>query len=424
MKRIKRNKTAGITLIALVVTIIILLILAGISIGMLSGDNSIINQAGNAKTQTDIAGEKEILEQATVVAMSKSKYGNVEKQYLDSEINKYSAVDGTEEVDKGIKVTFKSGREYLIDIDGIVTKLEPLPIILAGETAPSNSNATYIDTNGNTAIIPSGFTVSSTENNITSGLVISDSFENEFVWIPLGDIKKSDGTITKIDLQRYKFDTSGNPSVYIEGYEVEEDVNDTENLLNLGNMLAKNINKFITNSNNSGGYYIGRYESRTTKLRSDASEELTEVSINPSNYVYNYITQSQASERSRNMYSENQYFESDLINSYAWDTALLFLQVFDNRNISLYTNYTEKFSRQSKVSSTYSNVGTRIDVNCNVYDMASNCSEWSTETSTSSTTYPCTRRGGNFYYNTTAWRGMKKNDADDTTSFRVILYLK
>ena len=110
---------------ALVVTIIILLILAGISIGMLSGDNSIINQVGNAKTQTDIAQEKEILEQATVIAMGKSKYGNVEKQYLDPELNKYSEIDSTEEVDDGIQVTFKSNRVYLIDTDGNIEKTLP-----------------------------------------------------------------------------------------------------------------------------------------------------------------------------------------------------------------------------------------------------------------------------------------------------------
>jgi len=124
-KGIVKNKESGITLMALVVTIIILLILAGISIGMLSGDNSIIKQAGNAKTQTDIAQEKEILEQATVVAMGKSKYGSVEKQYLDPELSKYSEIDGTEDVDDGIEATFKSGRTYLIDTDGNVNQLIP-----------------------------------------------------------------------------------------------------------------------------------------------------------------------------------------------------------------------------------------------------------------------------------------------------------
>ena len=121
VKKIAKNRS-GITLISLVVTIIILLILAGISIGMLSGDNSIIKQAGNAKTQTDIAQEKEILEQATVVAMGKSKYGNVEKQYLDPELNKYAEIDGTEEVDDGIQVTFKSSRAYLVNTDGDISE--------------------------------------------------------------------------------------------------------------------------------------------------------------------------------------------------------------------------------------------------------------------------------------------------------------
>ncbi len=117
------NRNRGITLIALVITIIILLILAGISIRMLSGDNSIINQAGNAKTQTDIAHEKEILEQATIIAMGKSKYGNVEKQYLDPELNKYLEVNSTEEMEDSILVTFKSNRIYVVDVDGNI--IEP-----------------------------------------------------------------------------------------------------------------------------------------------------------------------------------------------------------------------------------------------------------------------------------------------------------
>ena len=49
----KNNK--GITLIALVITIIVLLILAGVSIAMLTGENGILTQAGNAKTQTNRA---------------------------------------------------------------------------------------------------------------------------------------------------------------------------------------------------------------------------------------------------------------------------------------------------------------------------------------------------------------------------------
>ena len=64
MKRKKSIKkgTKGITLIALVITIIVLLILAGITIGAITGQNGTINQANAAKEQTEIAQEKETLE--------------------------------------------------------------------------------------------------------------------------------------------------------------------------------------------------------------------------------------------------------------------------------------------------------------------------------------------------------------------------
>ena len=52
MKKLKKNQMSGITLIALVVTIIVLLILAGISIQMLSGDNGILNNSIQAKEET------------------------------------------------------------------------------------------------------------------------------------------------------------------------------------------------------------------------------------------------------------------------------------------------------------------------------------------------------------------------------------
>ena len=55
VNREKKNFEKGITLIALVITIIILLILAGISIAMLTGDNGILTKASNSKEQTAVA---------------------------------------------------------------------------------------------------------------------------------------------------------------------------------------------------------------------------------------------------------------------------------------------------------------------------------------------------------------------------------
>ena len=137
MQNFKKNVN-GITLMALVVTIIILLILAGISIGMLSGDNGILKQAGNAKKQTNIAEEKEILEQSTILAMGKSKYGDIDKNKLDAELSKYSGIDDTQETDEGIEVTFSSGRTYLVDVDGNVELLLAKPKITSSKIVNSS----------------------------------------------------------------------------------------------------------------------------------------------------------------------------------------------------------------------------------------------------------------------------------------------
>ena len=79
----------GITLIALVITIIVLLILAGISISMLSGDNSILQKATEAKEKTERA---EIIENARLDIMSEitdNKGGNITKEKLATVLNKY-----------------------------------------------------------------------------------------------------------------------------------------------------------------------------------------------------------------------------------------------------------------------------------------------------------------------------------------------
>jgi len=63
MRKLKeglKSGKRGITLIALVVTIIVLLILAGVSIAMLTGDNGILTQAQNAKVQTEIGKAEEL----------------------------------------------------------------------------------------------------------------------------------------------------------------------------------------------------------------------------------------------------------------------------------------------------------------------------------------------------------------------------
>ena len=87
MKKLKTNKSSGITLIALVVTIIVLLILAGISIQMLTGDNGILTRAGQAKENTDKAQLEEQVKLAALAAITDGR-GNITDTSLKNELKK------------------------------------------------------------------------------------------------------------------------------------------------------------------------------------------------------------------------------------------------------------------------------------------------------------------------------------------------
>ena len=122
-------------------------------------------------------------------------------------------------------------------------------------------------------------------------------------------------------------------------------------------------------------------------------------------------------------------FTSDLINSYAWDTAIVFIQTFGTESNS------KAYSRQNGITTntSYPSItGTGIlkktnkeDKQCNIYDMAGNCREWTTETY--SYFYgPCMYRGGSYYdsIDYTSLRNYRSTTvAYCYDSFRPILYL-
>lgn len=120
------------------------------------------------------------------------------------------------------------------------------------------------------------------------------------------------------------------------------------------------------------------------------------------------------------MYSSSN-FESDLINSYAWDTAIVFIQEFSGD-----TDYSIQRPLQSTLTKCGETTdGINNDVRCNIYDMAGNTREWSTETC-SYTKNPCVNRGG-YYINTnryTSFRGYDPTtNINADNSARPTLYL-
>lgn len=146
--------------------------------------------------------------------------------------------------------------------------------------------------------------------------------------------------------------------------------------------------------------------------------------------VYNFVTQQQAADLSRGMYQGETKYTSDLINSYAWDTAIVFLQKFDDR-----TNKETPYSLQASLNTgNLAKQGTNYlekekqDKICNIWDMASNTVEYETEIFQPSGAYVSARGGQfNWQFSYAAKRVNSYVDSEgarENYSFRMILYLE
>ncbi|MCI9063150.1 MAG: type II secretion system protein, partial [Clostridia bacterium] len=105
----------GITLIALVITIIVLLILAGVAISMLAGDNGILRQAARAKEQTEQASVEERIQLAVYSALAEKK-GEIDYSTLNRELDQLGYTGGDIE---SLPAEFEiNGKHYAIRENG------------------------------------------------------------------------------------------------------------------------------------------------------------------------------------------------------------------------------------------------------------------------------------------------------------------
>ena len=414
------RKERGITLIALVVTVIVLIILAGVSISLVLGENGIVNKAKKAKENTELA---KVEEETRLNELAKQ----IEEGTSGGTTNPPETIKNIEEV---------KGGSYF------------------------DKATTIKDSDGNLIKVPEGFKIAEDSGiNVTEGIVIEDNDiidgignnrGNQYVWIPVGTgIKKADGTTVDITLGRYTFAdgtndkdsngvvlTKGTPilqqsadnytqEVVISSYYKELATSRT-GVASSGtdglNTTALNLKGFVDSVKANGGYYIARYEASygiDGKANSKVSNSFTESSTAPTTEgaLWNNITQMDSATASRNLYEA---VKTDLINSYAWDTAIVYIQKFSG-DID--------YSRQGSKNTSLSNTGANGDEVCKINDMASNTYEWTTEYSTnanSSNAYSCTVRGGcyNYSYICTSVRG---NGVATTSgkvfTFRSTLYM-
>ncbi|MCI8636953.1 MAG: BspA family leucine-rich repeat surface protein [Clostridia bacterium] len=115
----KQKREKGITLIALVITIIVLLILAGIAIATLTGENGILTKANNAKTQNDKAGAKEKVQIAVMGSFDEN--GKIDINTLKNNLKQTEGVTRADSITKLPATVKVDGYDVTIDKNGNVT---------------------------------------------------------------------------------------------------------------------------------------------------------------------------------------------------------------------------------------------------------------------------------------------------------------
>ncbi len=442
MKKLNK-KSEGITLITLVITIIVLLILAGISIAMLTGENGILNRAKEASEKTEIATEKEQRQ----LAMYEASMNLTGMTFQGVEIPVGFAptrIAGESTVDEGLVIIDSKGNEFVwipCEYDSNSQK----------DTENPNDDPVYYNDAEDEGI-------DGKHDNRDSTWRYYQTWYNGGTWY--------DGQPHTIGMNSIKT----HHGFYVARYEagVPEEA------------------EFYVSEDMTGDDLT--YKDATDKNATDKIETLAPVS-KKENQVWNFISQTNAKIVAGNMV-DNSDVKSYLIDSHAWNTICRLLEKKETtKNLkdsttwgNYYNNTTTKYEKlkglwadydlnnginkqvekyentaiPKKMNNRYTELATGIcdDFKVyNIYDLAGNMWEWTTETgkrpesndsqnnNTMCYENDCTKnqeleapdavsRGGSFagsgiggsVVSTYGNEDAKKTDYD--VSFRVVLYLK
>ena len=446
-EKIKSNK--GITLIALVITIIVLLILAGVSIATLTGDNGLLNKAGEAKEQTEVAEVKDRA-QLDILGWQADQLKDNNDATLNDDVVK-GILDGkdyisgfNEDDPENIKVITENGYEF--PISDLYDKDENNPPAGGDEVKVGED---FTDSNGNEWVwieVPK-----TAEVYKTAGLSITNFTDEEY---------------TKIyeDLASYTLAyRSSYTDEWYEGCGLEQTKYD---------QLKKKMLKSIYENE---GFHIGKYEAGIKEenvFRSFGTDYSTEHPINETpviqknKVVYNWITISQAQELSQRLSSALNLedrtislmfgIQRDLVLKYIETKNPILGDTTKNiqyklktdssswgnyKNISFtVTNTNAKYSNNSGVS--YNQVSaegyekpnsykllttgaTERNSAVGIFDLAGNVEEWTLEKTINSNNH-CSYRGGSYGDSGSDGSASDRSDntsgSSDNIGFRPALY--
>ena len=375
----KSKKEEGITLIALTITIIILLILAGVTIAAISGDNGILQNSARAKEQT---------EQASV-----------------DELKKLTQLEAA---------THLEDYEYIDNSTG-----EEKTITIPAECAVSQVEG---------------------ENTLENGLVIIDASGNEWVWVEVPkteEVYRNAGTNLDINnITDEQCDTIYNDlSDYVSAYRNHyTDTFGSTEQNGYADATAYNVakNNMLRSVYKNEGFWVGRYEAgdavatASNTTRTSAMGNTNEAVIKANQIPYNYITCKQAQELATRLSIGEK--TSSLMFGIQWNLVCKFLEEKttlnendingDSTNWGNYLNSSVVISRGKYNTTPNSPTSQWLDIaqiekngkmllttgvsedtnKMNIYDLAGNVREW-TLAYTTNTALPCVVRGGNYTSN-------------------------
>ena len=402
------RKNKGITLIALIITIIVMLILVAVSVNIIINSN-IIGQAEKAAEGYKIAYEQEA--NGGEIEINGKKYGSVE-EYL-------AVKEKLPEIEAGTRATEPS--EYKSN--------NKTAVIPAGFTVSGISTEQSID--GGLVIydIPEGTTV-----NWTNPDSVKTQY-NQFVWIPVEVNKTTEPKDTETSIASFKrsvwqdnarvannaqsetsFPSSSDSwSYFTEPYSKDSSDYDGAGTGKTG--ISAQITELTKSIYKYGGFYIGRYEAGSETARTSSSSQTAAFVVQQDKYPYNYVKWGKglgdisegAVHLSNSLYTGKTGYgvKSMLCTGAAWDSMLDFIKDSSHnvtsssswgnyKNSDTYKVYRGSLYRYSNSTWTVADTTNGSDVtkdtsillttgaternsSKNIYDVAGNCWEWTTE---------------------------------------------
>ncbi len=457
----RKNETSGITLIALVITIIVLLILAGVSIATLTGDNGILTKAQTAKERNDVAEKEEtqkLLQAEANMNFEEIEYNGVIIPAGMAPTRK----EGESTVAEGLVAVDKNGNEW-VWIE--VPKSEmPADLTFANETGYSEEDQANCDSI--TAALKT-YAYPYTKGKATQNCIWTDE------WYADSGEDSEDGEDIIIT-------------------ENTAETNQKELKTGCGltlNEYKETYQKMIKSVYKNGGFWIGRYEAgiegttgtdkESLKLGRISSSARIDISTSPKAISqkdaipYNFVTCSEAQKLAKEMTPDSSK-TSSLLFGIQWDLVCKYLEVKSDLNETDINTDSQKWGNyynveipitSSNAKSAYvyynnsdgnnyfSNEWTKMteatkqaitDVKAenrillstgasektkilNIYDLAGNEWEWTLEHATAYANRPCSSRGGFFDIDSSdypaSYRGGNSTPrASNYNSFRSALY--